>query len=157
MDSPFSLTKKLTLAFRACAACALVTLLACGDGGGGGVGSNTAEFSFDCSLNGLSGALVLQVEAVEASGITWGNGPNPDITGVIGTGEYTYYTTGSLTLPDRVYMIDGANQFADLWSNIPGDRLVVEWQLFDGGLTMVWDWFGAAFPVPCQMTNSRFL
>lgn len=137
----------------------LAAMLGCGDDGlpGGGAGSNMAEFTFDCSLGSISGALTLQVEALEASGITWGTGPNPDITGVIGTGEYNYYTTGTLTLPDRVYSISGQNAFADLWSGISGDRLVVEWQLRDGGLTMIWDWFGPATPVPCQMTGSRFL
>ncbi|MEM9730562.1 MAG: hypothetical protein AAF997_18420 [Myxococcota bacterium] len=140
----------------------LVTLLAassgCGDPGlPGASGSNVAEFTFDCNLGGTPGALTLRVEAIGVTGITWGPGPNPDITGVIGTGEYTYYTTGSLRLPDRTYAIDGANSFADLWSSIPGDRLVVEWQTTGGGLTMIWDWFGNATPYPCEVTGSRRL
>ena len=136
----------------------LAGLSGCGDAGfPGASGSNMAEFTFDCNLGGTPGALTLRVEAVGVTGITWGPGPNPDITGVIGTGEYTYYTTGSLRLPDRTYAIDGANSFADLWSNIPGDRLVVEWQTTGSGLTMIWDWFGNATAVPCELTGSRRL
>ena len=148
------------LAVTLCALALLLTIVGCGDpdaGFGGGPGSNRAGFSFECDFSGTPGALELEVEALEASGITWGSGPNPDITGVIGTGQYNYYTKGTLSVPGRTYYIDGSNQFADVWSDVPGDRLVVEWQLWNGGLTIVWDWFGAAQPYPCQMTGSRFL
>ncbi|MEM7437939.1 MAG: hypothetical protein AAF436_22515 [Myxococcota bacterium] len=136
-----------------------LALAGCGDtsNGPGGVGSNQARFTFDCNLGGIPGALSLDVEAIGASGVTWGSGPNPDITGVIGTGDFIYYTTGTLALPDRTYSILGENQFADLTSSIPGDRLTVEWQLWEGGLTMIWDWFGSAIPYPCQLTGSSFL
>lgn len=146
-------------AWRVAASCAfLLGLLGCGDSDfGPGVGSSRAAFSFDCDLGGAVGALDLQVEALEASGITWGSGPNPDITGVIGTGQYNYYTKGTLSLPGHTYYIDGTNQYADVWSDVPGDRLVVEWRLWDGGLTVIWDWFGAAQPYQCQLTGSRFL
>ena len=140
-------------ALRLCAVAALLSLpVSCGDDGTpGAAGSNMARFTFDCNLGGIPGALTLDVEAVGGTGVTWGPGPNPDITGVIGTGDFIYYTTGSLQLPDRTYIISGENFFADLTSSIPGDRLVVEWQLFDTGLTMIWDWFGPATPYPCQL------
>ena len=120
-------------------------------------GSNKARFTFDCDIAGFPGSLVLDVEAVGQSGITWGPGPNPQITGVIGTGEYTLYTTGTLSLPDRTYSISGENAFADLWSDIPGDRLTVEWQPSGDTLVVIWDWFGAATPYLCNLTGSSFL
>lgn len=135
-----------------------VMAMGCGDAGGSdGAGSNKARFTFDCSIGGFPGALTLDVEAIGQSGITWGPGPNPSITGVIGTGDYTYYTTGTLSLPDRTYSINGENFFADLWSDIPGDRLTVEWQPGDNTMTIVWDWFGAATPYPCNLTGSTVL
>lgn len=145
-------------------AASLLALLAlgCGDGNdfagpGGNGSSNKARFTFDCNIAGFPGALTLDVEAVGVSGITWGPGPNPDITGVIGTGEYTLFTTGTLALPDRTYSISGENAFADLWSNIPGDRLTVEWQASGDTLVVIWDWFGAATPYQCNLTGSSLL
>lgn len=137
----------------------LAVVAGCGDpgGAGNGVGSNMARFTLDCDFGGIPGALMLDVEAIGQSGIVWGSGPNPDISGVIGTGEYTYYTTGTLAFPDRTYSINGENSFADLWSQIPGDRLVVEWQLREGGLNVVWDWFGSATPYACQLTGAQYL
>lgn len=133
----------------------------CGDDTGfqgpGGGSSNKARFTFDCNIAGFPGALTLDVEAVGVSGITWGPGPNPSITGVIGTGEYTLFTTGTLSLPDRVYSISGENAFAELWSNIPGDRLTVEWQVNGDTLIVIWDWFGAATPYQCSLTGSQLL
>lgn len=104
--------------FGRCLAVALLAALAagCGDAKGesGSAGSNKARFTFDCNIAGFAGALTLDVEAIGQSGITWGPGPNPSITGVIGTGEYTFYTTGTLSLPDRTYSISGENSFAEL-------------------------------------------
>ena len=140
----------------------LIAVAGCGDAlgvgnGPGGAGSDKARFTFDCNVDGFVGALTLDVEVIEDFGVTWGPGSNPDITGVIGTGESIYYTTGTLSFSDRTYSISGRNSFADLWSNIPGDRLVVEWQVTDGGLVMVWDWFGSATPSRCDLTGSNFL
>ena len=76
---------------------------------------------------------------------------------MIGTGEYTLYTTGTLVLADRTYSIDGENAFAELWSNIPGDRLTVEWQPSGDTLVIIWDWFGAATPYVRDLTGSSFI
>ena len=154
--------KGLSLSFRFSVVALLGALaVGCGDGGDGGGtsnrGSNQARFTFDCNIFGFPGALTLDVEAVGQSGITWGPGPNPQITGVIGTGEYTLYTTGTLSLPDRTYSISGENNFADLWSNIPGDRLVVEWQPNGDSMVVIWDWFGEATPQLCNLTGSTLL
>lgn len=136
-----------------------VLVAGCGDAsnGSGGPGSNKARFTFDCNIAGFPGVLTLDVEAIGQSGITWGPGPNPSITGVIGTGDYTYYTTGTLSLPDRTYSISGENFFADLWSSIPGDRLTVEWQPGDNTMTIIWDWFDSATPYLCNLTGSSYL
>jgi hypothetical protein len=67
----------------------LLAILAAGcggsDGGSGSAGSNKARFTFDCNIGGFPGLLELEVEAIGQSGITWGPGPNPTITGVIDT------------------------------------------------------------------------
>lgn len=146
--------------FHRSLAVGLLAMLAAGCGdtkGPDAAGSNKARFTFDCSIAGFPGALTLDVEAIGQSGITWGPGPNPSITGVIGTGEYTLYTTGTLSLPDRTYSISGENAFADLWSNIPGDRLTVEWQPSETSMIIIWDWFNAATPYPCELTSSTLL
>lgn len=139
----------------------VVSLVGCGDSASGGnprgSPSNKARFNLDCDFGGEPGALTLDIEAIGDTGVTWGSGPNPDITGVISTGTSTLFTTGSFVLPDRTYSISGENSFADLWSNIPGDRLVVEWITVPQGLTMVWDWPGSAIPVPCELVDARFL
>ncbi|MGB9341195.1 MAG: hypothetical protein WCB63_18280 [Polyangiales bacterium] len=134
-----------------------VLAAACGDSKSDGAASNKARFTFDCNIAGFPGALTLDVEAIGQSGITWGPGPNPSITGVIGTGDYTFYTTGTLSLPDRTYSINGENSFAELWSAIPGDRLTVEWQPSGTTMIIVWDWFGAAAQYACELTGSAYL
>lgn len=74
---------------------------------------------------------------------------------MIGTGDYTYYTTGSFAWPDRVYQFNGENSFADFWSDIPGDRLTSEFQIREGGMTLVWDWFGPASEHECVLTDPK--
>lgn len=145
--------------YSICVLASLSILVAgCGDSMdfGGNGGSNRARLEYDCNLNGIPGDLTLEIEAIGDSGITWGPGPNPDITGVIPTGDFIYYTTGTLALPDRTYGINGENYFAELWSNVPGDRITVEWQFQSNGLTMIWDWFNSARPVPCALVGSSF-
>ena len=71
--------------------------------------------------------------------------------------EHRQATTGTLALPDRTYSINGENAFAELWSNIPGDRLTVEWQPSGDTLVIIWDWFGAAIPYSCNLTGSSFI
>ena len=62
-----------------------------------------------------------------------------------------------MSLPDRTYSISGENFFAELWIGVPGDRLTVEWQPGENTMTIVWDWFGAATPYPCNLTGSTLL
>ena len=100
----------------------------------------------------------MNVEIVPESGITWGSGPNPDITGVIGTGNNHYYTSGTLQIPDRTYQFSGEGNFADFWSDVAGDRNTSEFKLQpNGDLILVWDWFGAATEYPCRLISSGYV
>lgn len=119
--------------------------------------SNRARFTYDCDLNGANGELSIDIEAIGSTGIVFGSGPNPDITGVIGTGDYTYYTAGSLTSATAYYTFTGENSFADFLDRNTLDRFRVQWNLVDGGLIMVVNPFG---PQPaqhsCQFKNSNY-
>jgi hypothetical protein len=120
-----------------------------GAGGSGDVTSNLARFTFDCDLQGLNGELQLDVEAVNTTGIVYGPGPNPDISGVIGTGSVTYITAGSLRSATAQYVFTGDNQFADFTDVANSQRFRVQWVPNAQGLTMVINPFG---PGPTQHT-----
>jgi hypothetical protein len=134
----------------------IVFPVGCGGGGGNGNGNDNAQtgtqsdmarFYFDCDLQGLTGQLVMDVEVISASGITWGPGPDPDITGVIGTGDYTIYTEGGLDSPTSSYIFTGENQFADFTEVNTSERFRVQWVDAPGGITMIVNPFG---PLPTQ-------
>ncbi|GAB4462398.1 MAG: hypothetical protein OHK0029_29180 [Armatimonadaceae bacterium] len=136
----------------------------CGGGGscsnsqGGGTRSNRARFTFDCDLQGVTGVLTMNVEAVGTSGVVFGSGPNPDITGVIGTGGVTYFTAGELRSPVARYIFTGENQFADFTDLGTNQRFRVQWNSWDQGVIMVVNPFG---PGPtqqaCRRTGARYL
>ncbi len=63
----------------------------------------------ECSINGQPAKLVLQYETIENSGITWGPGPRPEITGVLGFGDYTYYWSGYIESPAVNLDLGGEN------------------------------------------------
>lgn len=123
-----------------------------------GAPSNQARFRLDCDLGGVTGALTLDVEAVGASGIVFGSGSSPDITGVIGTGDVTYYTSGEVRSPVAHYVFTGANQFADFTETATFERFRVQWVPTAEGLDMVVNPFG---PGPtqhsCVLTDARYL
>ena len=141
-----------------------ILLLGCGGGGGGdddaqNAGqSNMARFYLDCNLQGLTGQLVMDIEVISSSGITWGPGPNPEITGVIGTGDYIVYTEGELTSPTSAYIFTGENQYADFTEESTFERFRVEWVETSEGLIMIVNPFG---PQPtqhvCILTDSELL
>ena len=144
---------------------ATVAIAACGGGGDGGGGggtgagvSNTAEFVFDCDIGGLNAVMTMQVEAVSSSGAVWGPGPTPQITGVIGTGSFIYYTAGTLASPTAQYSFQGTNQYADFTLLNGNDRFTVEWIVTAQGLTIRVNPFG---PGPtqydCVLRSSRRL
>lgn len=145
----------------------LVTFLltACGGGGddgdssgGGGSPSNMARFTFDCDLNGVIGVLTMDVEAVGSTGIVFGSGPNPDITAVIGTGDFNLFTEGELLSPQARYIFTGTNQFADFTETATFERFRVQWVEQQNGLKMIINPFG---PQPteqfCSTTGASFI
>lgn len=142
-----------------------IIVVSCGSGGGGGGSdsqgentTNTARFYLDCDLQGLTGKMVVDIEIISSSGITWGPGPNPQISGVIATGEYTIYTEGELNSPTANYTFAGENQFADFTEVNTFERFRVQWVEETNGLTMIVNPFG---PGPtqyyCELTNSERL
>lgn len=116
-----------------------------------------AQFQFDCDLNGAVGKMIMNVEAVANTGITWGSGTNPDITGVISTGDYTLYTEGEVRSDFAYYIFTGENSFADFTNMANSERFRVQWQEIDNGLLMVVNPFG---PGPtqhvCTVTSSSY-
>ena len=91
--------------------------------------------TFACDLNGMSAQMVMHREFVSSSGITWGPGANPGITGVIPTGQYTVYTAGEVRSPTAYYSFRGENQFADFVG--ANERFRVQW-IIDGQRGGVW-------------------
>ena len=102
--------------------------------------------------------MTMDIEAVAGGGVTWGPGPNPDITGVIGTGSYTFYTAGEVISNTAYYTFTGENQFADFVDHTYNERFRVQWQEVPNGLNMIVNPFG---PGPathyCQLTDSYYL
>lgn len=142
-----------------------ILLTACGGGGGsdsdgssGGQSSNKARFSFDCDLGGVNGVLTMDVEAINATGVVFGAGSNPDISGVIATGGVLYVTAGTVESATASYSFTGENNFADFVDRYSSDRFRVEWIQTTTGLYMVVNPFG---PGPttyeCQSTSSTYL
>lgn len=116
-------------------------------GGGGNAASNRARFSFDCDLNGLVGALTMEIEAINAAGVVFGSGPTPDITGVIGTGGVLYVTSGELVSPTARYVFTGDNQFADFTDLATNARFRVQFVSSPQGVDLIINPFG---PGPTQ-------
>ena len=143
-------------------------LMACGGGGGGSSNGDTnspgnsnqsskARFVFDCNIEGLNGVLTMEVEAVGSAGIVWGSGPNPNITGVIGTGDVIYFTAGELVTPTARYIFTGDNDFADFTGMTTMERFRVRWLASNQGLTIEVNPFGAPTYYSCVQTGSEFI
>ena len=141
----------------------LCSLAACSSGGGGGnppqvQGSNEARFTFDVDLQGITGVLVMDVEVVNSSGVTWDSGVTPDITAVITTGTYIIYTEGELTSPVASYVFTGENDFADFTEPATFATFLVQWIETPQGMTMVVDPFGPApTSYDCVLTGAELL
>jgi hypothetical protein len=140
----------------------LVGATGCGQevtsGGSGGAGSNVARFTFDCDLQGLTGALTMDIEAINSAGAVFGSGPNPAITGVIAAGGVLYVTAGELRSATASYVFTGDNQFADFTDIATSQRVRVQFLPSNQGVTLVIDPFG---PAPtqnsCVETGARYL
>ena len=136
---------------------------ACGDDEGEPSNSNGqtarfARFIFNCDLQGQVGVLTMDVEAISTTGVTWGPGPNPDITGVIGLGGVTYHTAGELRSSVAHYVFTGRDQFADFTESATFERFRVQWVPDGDDMIMIVNPFG---PGPtqhvCTLTSSEFL
>lgn len=132
---------------------------ACGGGGDGDTPatSSRANFTFNCDLNGLNAALSIDVEAVGQTGIVWGGGSSPSITGVIGTGGFTYYTAGSLQSPTASYSFTGTSEFADFVNLSTLATFRVRWNIISGGLVMEINPFGGTTFHTCAQTGASYL
>ena len=73
----------------------------------------TKILRFQCDLNGMIGQMTMKATLVGNAGVTWGPGATPEITGVIGTGDYTIYYEGEIRSPTSVYVFRGENAYAD--------------------------------------------
>jgi len=143
----------------------LIALLAtaCSDGSDELVNMNPqatshARFTYDCDLQGVNGVLTLEVEAVGSSGIVFGPGSNPAITGVIGTGDFVYFTVGELVSPTTRYVFTGENDFADFTNMTVPERFRVQFALVPQGLTLIVNPFGPGpTQVSCVQTAARLV
>jgi hypothetical protein len=100
--------------------------------------------------------MVMDIEAIGSSGVTYGAGPNPDITGVIGTGEYTLYVSGTLQSPNAYYTFSGENQFADFTEVNTYERFRVQWVTEQDGLIIIVNPLGDAPERHyCEVTGSE--
>jgi hypothetical protein len=120
--------------------------------------SNRALFVFDCDLQGVTGVLNITVEVVGTTGIVFGSGSNPDITGVIGTGNVSYLTAGDLRSPVAYYTFTGRDGFADFVEPATNQRFLVQWVINGQQLNMIINPFGQG-PTQhaCVQTSARFL
>ncbi|WP_019605736.1 hypothetical protein [Teredinibacter turnerae] len=113
-----------------------------GGGSGGKSPSNNARFEFTCDLGGIDATLVMNVEAVSDSGVVFGAGPNPEVSGVVSTGSVTYYTSGTVTSPTAAYIFTGENNFADFTDLGNSSRFRVQWMADGENLIMLVNPFG---------------
>lgn len=159
MQLPFISLRRSGLVLATLAA--LAALASCGGdemNGNNSGGSNKARFTFDCDLNGVNGVLTMEVEVVGTSGVVFGSGPNPDVTGVISTGSVSYLTSGNLVSPVATYTFTGRDGFADFVEQGTGQQFLVQWLINGQQLNMLINPFG---PGPtqhaCIQTSAAFI
>lgn len=136
-------------------------LSGCGDGGsnttGGSNQSNKALVYLDCDLQGEIAKMEMLVEVLGDYGLTWSSGASPDITGVISTGDYIVYTSGTLQSSTGYYTFSGENQFADFYDHYSYARFLVQWIEEKNGVWMIVNPYG---PEPgqhfCTITASQY-
>lgn len=77
--------------------------------------AKTGFLSADCTISGQPAQMQLKYEAYNSTGITWGSGPNPDITGVIADGSVSYYWQGLLNGSFGQLQLSGQNNFLSFY------------------------------------------
>ncbi len=119
--------------------------------------SNKALVYLDCDLQGEIAKMEMLVEVLGDYGLTWSSGASPDITGVISTGDYIVYTSGTVQSSTGYYTFSGENQFADFVDQYTYDRFLVEWVQENNGVWMIVNPYG---PGPaqhfCTITASQY-
>ncbi|MFH1517060.1 MAG: hypothetical protein ABIH17_04175 [Pseudomonadota bacterium] len=73
--------------------------------------NTTGYLAAQCTVNGEPAQMKLQYEAIGGSGVTYGPGANPGITGVISDGSVTYYWGGTLSGSFGQLALSGENAF----------------------------------------------
>ena len=94
-------------------------------------------YNLTCNLGGVESSMVSNVEIVNNHGIVVGPGANPMITGVIGTGDYTIYSSGEIRNPHAHYVFNGVGEYADVVDMITGQRFRIRFELAQGGLYII--------------------
>jgi hypothetical protein len=92
---------------------------------------------FTCDISGVPSSMVVEIEHVQQSGVTLSPGVNPDITGVIGTGQYTLYTAGEIRNPYALYRFSGEGEYADVIEPVTGSRFRIRFELAQDGLYII--------------------
>ncbi len=75
----------------------------------------TGFLSAECTIRGEPAQLQLKYDAYNGTGITWGSGPTPDITGVIADGSVNYYWQGVLNGSFGQLQLSGQNNFLSFY------------------------------------------
>ncbi|MBT8400003.1 MAG: hypothetical protein KJO98_05965 [Rhodothermia bacterium] len=120
--------------------------------------TSSARFTYNCDLQGVNGVLTLEIEAVGSSGIVFGPGSTPVITGVIGTVDFIYFTAGELVSPTARYSFTGENDFADFTNTTVPETFRVQFVLAPQGLTLIVNPFGPGpTQVSCVQTGGQLL
>jgi hypothetical protein len=103
----------------------------------GTAAAQAMQMSYNCNLQGVQAQMNVAVEIVSTSGITWGPGSYPQITGLIPTGEYNIYTAGEMRSPTAYYTFTGEGEYARFSDHVQGGTFVVRFILHQGGLEMI--------------------
>ncbi len=95
-----------------------------------GFSKNMLRMFFDCDLGGVRGDMVMDVDVIQDTGVTWGPGAQPDIGAVIGTGSSTTYVSGEIkTQSGGRFVFTGSAGYADFTNLGNHSRFRVKMQL----------------------------
>ena len=103
----------------------------------GPAAAQVKQMRFVCDLNGVAAQMNMAIQTVSASGVTWGPGRNPGITGVVPTGEVSIYTAGEVRSPTAHYSFTGEGEFANFTNRRQPERFLVRFVPQQGGLWMI--------------------
>ncbi|MEO1100817.1 MAG: hypothetical protein AAFW65_03135 [Pseudomonadota bacterium] len=117
--------------------------------------TKTGYMVAQCQINDAPAQLALQYEAIGGSGITYGPGVNPDITGVISDGSTTYYWNGTLTGSFGQIPISGENYFLRFYDQNAYNRETVLEVTMTGPQSFYLEDVYGNYPGqhPCQITD----